>query len=102
MKVLVPGDLNNTVWKKEITCTGAGNNQMGCGAKLEVTLSDIYITSSSSYDGSTDEYHTVQCIACGAETDLPKRIRFPQHGTFPSKKVWLERQAAEAKKATGE
>ncbi len=64
-------------WSKQFTCTGSGNNSVGCGAVLLVSEEDLYQTSSSSYDGSTDYYTTFCCPCCGAETDvkLPSEVK---------------------------
>lgn len=55
---------------KEFICTGKGNGGGGCGAKLLVSENDLYETSSSHYDGSTDYYTTFKCPECGVETDV--------------------------------
>lgn len=51
-------------------CTGEGNGNAGCRAKLEVYQDDLYRTFSSHYDGSTDFYVTFACPQCRAETDI--------------------------------
>ena len=79
MKVLQEG----TSWGKEFTCTGAGNRDMGCGAKLSVSQNDLYQTSHQCYDGSTDYYTTFCCPCCGAETDV-KLSGIKIFGTRPS------------------
>ena len=58
-------------WAKEFECTGKGNGDGGCGAILLVEEADLFATSSSHYDGSTDYYTTFKCISCGVLTDIP-------------------------------
>ncbi|MCI5050729.1 MAG: hypothetical protein MRY57_00255 [Candidatus Pacebacteria bacterium] len=57
-------------WSREYECTGHGNGGGGCGALLLVTEDDVYQTSRSFYDGSTDYYVTFTCIGCGVATDI--------------------------------
>lgn len=94
MKVLKKGSRTNSSIK--VTCTGAGNADKGCGAKLLVEPEDVYITKSSDYGGGTDVYKTVMCIECGAETDIKGSIE--ARGTKPPdatrdriRKAWRER-----------
>ena len=68
-------------WGIECICTGNGNGGGGCGSKLLVEENDIYVTSNSSYDGSTDYYYTFKCPVCNCETDInesdvPTRIKY--------------------------
>lgn len=77
MKVLAKGRIQQG-WSIETTCTGAGNGGGGCGAKLLVEQPDIHLTQSHSYDGSSDEYATFECSACGVRTDLPQ-TKVPGH-----------------------
>ena len=77
MKVLKEGR-EQRGWSKEADCTGAGNGNGGCGAKLLVEEGDLYETRSHHYDGSTEYYVTFRCSACGVETDMssvPSRVR---------------------------
>lgn len=76
-------------WAKEFTCTGKGNEDGGCGAKLLVEQGDLYRTQSSCRD-ETNRYYTFQCQECGVETDLPESERI----TFgvPTKADWLARK----------
>lgn len=57
-------------WARKEICTGSGNGGQGCGAELLVEEGDIYRTSSSSYDGSSEHYKTFTCSECGVETDM--------------------------------
>lgn len=80
MKVLKAG----TPWGKEVECTGAGNGNVGCGAKLLINQGDLYQTASHSYDGSSDYYTTFCCPCCGAETDFKPSSGVKLLGTRPS------------------
>lgn len=83
MKVLKAG----TPWGKEVECTGAGNGNVGCGAKLLINQGDLYQTASHSYDGSSDYYTTFCCPCCGAETDFKPPYYVKLLGTRPSADV---------------
>lgn len=68
-------------WGLKCLCTGDGNGGGGCGSLLLVEENDIYMTSSSSYDGSTDYYYTFKCPVCNCQTDIkecdvPRRIQY--------------------------
>lgn len=69
MKVLQKGR-EQKGWATEAVCTGEGNGGSGCGARLLVDQGDLFRTSSSHYDGSTDRFVTFRCSECGVETDL--------------------------------
>lgn len=69
MKVLKPGRPQKG-WSTKSKCTGAGNGNGGCGAELLVEEDDLFQTSSSHYDGSTDYYVTFKCPSCGVLTDI--------------------------------
>lgn len=57
-------------WTKKATCTGKGNGQKGCGAKLLISAGDLYTTFKSD-DGETNtSYYTFQCPCCKVETDI--------------------------------
>ena len=68
MKVLEPGR-PQAGWSKEVVCTGAGNGNGGCHAKLLVEEADLYQTESQARDETTS-YVTMMCSCCGVETDL--------------------------------
>ena len=70
MKILEPGR-EQKGWATEAHCTGAGNGDGGCSAKLLVEQGDLYHTRRSHYDGSNETYTTFRCPACGVQTDLP-------------------------------
>ena len=76
MKVLVPGS-GQQGWSTAATCTGRGNGDGGCGAKLQVERSDLFETSSSARD-ETEYYTTFECVQCKVWTDLP-RDQVPSH-----------------------
>lgn len=67
MKVIKKGK----PWSVEAMCTGAGNGDGGCGAKLAVEEGDLYITESHSRD-ETEQHVTFRCCDCLAETDVGK------------------------------
>ena len=69
MKVIKKGR-EQKGWAQQFTCTGKGNRGGGCGAILLVEEDDMYFTSSSCYDGSTDYFNTFKCCDCGVETDV--------------------------------
>jgi hypothetical protein len=69
MKVLKKGR-PQVGWSKEFTCTGKGNGDGGCGARLLVSAGDLYHTYSHHYDGSTDYYTTFTCPCCNVKTDV--------------------------------
>lgn len=72
-------------WSKQYVCTGFGNGGGGCGAKLLVSETDLYKTSRTYIDGSSDHYTTFCCCECGVETDTsddPPHVR----GSQPSRK----------------
>lgn len=56
-------------WSKEIVCTGAGNGNGGCGARLLVEQDDLFKTTSSCRDEVTT-YITIRCSECSVMTDL--------------------------------
>lgn len=69
MEVIEPGNPQKG-WAKKYKCTGKGNGGGGCGAKLLVEEGDIFCTSSSHYDGSTEHYVTFECCQCKVWTDV--------------------------------
>ncbi len=76
-------------WSKEFTCTGSGNGGGGCGAKLLVSVGDLYHTHRYDYGGGHDIFTTFTCAQCGVETDITDHS-CPRN--LPDKPVWLERQ----------
>lgn len=69
MKIIKKGRPQKS-WAKQYMCTGNGNGNGGCGAVLLVEEGDLYHTSSSHYDGSTERYTTFRCPACRVQTDV--------------------------------
>lgn len=86
MKVLEKGK-GTKGWSAEAICTGKGNGNGGCGAKLLVEQADIYHTFQNARDES-DRFNTFECPECGVETDInvPRNIS----DKLLSKKDWLE------------
>jgi adenine phosphoribosyltransferase len=90
MKVIKQGAGKKSFWKKSVICTGKGNNNIGCGAKLEINGGDVYMTESHHYDGSSSSYFTFMCPCCEAETDInEKEIPYAVQHCIPFKKEWL-------------
>lgn len=76
MKVIkegVPGGL----WHPQVTCTGAGNGNHGCGAILELEESDLFHTQHTDYGGDTEHYITIECPCCSRWTDIQKTVDIP-------------------------
>jgi hypothetical protein len=74
MKIIKKGVAKE--WSTKDVCTGRGNKGVGCGAILLVGYSDLFKTTSHSYDGSSESYATFKCPQCLALTDLnPKPPR---------------------------
>lgn len=78
MKILKPGR-DQKGWAGEADCTGGGNGGGGCGARLLVEESDVFLTQRHARDESED-FATFKCEACGVWTDL-------ETGKVPSR-VW--------------
>jgi len=68
MKVLAKGRPQKG-WSREYTCTGSGNGGGGCGAKLLVEFSDLYMTYSSCM-GESETHVTFRCMECTVQTDI--------------------------------
>jgi len=58
-------------WSKECKCTGKGNGDGGCGAKLLVERGDLFVTTNTCRD-ETDYYLTFRCSECEVLTDIPE------------------------------
>lgn len=56
-------------WAKEFTCTGSGNGDGGCQAKLLVEQGDLFRTQTHCRD-ETDTYLTFVCPLCKVWMDL--------------------------------
>lgn len=85
MKVLKKGRKQKG-WSKEYNCTGKGNGNGGCGAKLLVEQADLFITSSHCRD-ETDNFVTFKCMSCGVLTDIPAND-YPRSQELPDQKAW--------------
>ena len=93
MKVLKKGFPKSAyVWKEKVICNGKGNDNVGCGAHLEVHVDDVYMTHSYDHGGGHDSYFTITCPECKAETD----INGPGYST-QNKETWKRKQRALAK-----
>jgi len=68
VKVLEKGR-DQKAWAKEALCTGHGNGNGGCGAKLLVEATDLYKTFRSCRD-ETETFTTFTCPICQVETDI--------------------------------
>jgi DNA-directed RNA polymerase subunit RPC12/RpoP len=75
-------------WAKEVICTGKGNGDGGCNAKLLVEEADVYITCSSARDEDT-YYTTIRCPECGVETDI-KDVPGKVESKAPDKSKWFK------------
>lgn len=87
MKVLEQGR-DQRGWTTEARCTGDGNGNGGCWARLLVEQPDLFKTfSSCRYD--TETFVTFRCMGCGVETDLPKgKVPPAVVATLPTKAEW--------------
>lgn len=69
MKVIKQG-IEGGSWSKEYTCDGRGNGRDGCGAILEVSGNDLFLTENTSMDQSSEYYITFQCPCCKTWNDI--------------------------------
>ena len=69
MKVLESGT-GQKGWAQEFICTGKGNGNGGCDAKLLVEKSDVFLTYSHVRD-EKDTFYTFRCPECFVWTDIP-------------------------------
>ena len=76
MKVLKLKEENDTLETIQVSCTGAGFDERGCGRLLAVTGLDIF---KGYHDGDT--YYYIRCCECCARTEVYhssiKRGMFP-------------------------
>lgn len=70
MKILKKGKPPGS-WTTECFCSGKGNGGGGCGAKLLVEESDLFITTASARD-EFDFFVTFRCLDCKVQTDIPR------------------------------
>jgi len=80
MKVIEKGR-TQTGWAKHYFCTGNGNRNGGCNAKLLVEFGDLFKTYKND-----DTYITFKCCECGVLTDIPSNDP-PNFGYIPDRKV---------------
>lgn len=72
-RVLKQANENLDLWRKEVTCTGAGWEQHGCrpcGSLIEVLATDIVARKYTDISGVTDTYYGFYCPQCGSFTEL--------------------------------
>jgi hypothetical protein len=77
MKVLEKGRPQKG-WSVEEKCSGAGNGNGGCGARLLVEQGDVFTTYSNSMGRDPTWYFTFECPECGVLTDIdqpPAHVR---------------------------
>lgn len=86
MKVLKKGRKQRG-WTEEFICTGNGNGEGGCGAKLLVEQNDVFQTAHHRFDGSSDYYNTFICAACKVPTDIPSVPFTPRDMTVKEKRI---------------
>jgi hypothetical protein len=74
--------LEEKQWVQQVSCSGRGNGQAGCGSTLEVNKSDIRWYKGKSGDPSVDgtffyapEAAVVRCPVCATLTDLTEEER---------------------------
>lgn len=94
MKVLKKGREQKS-WARTLNCTGHGNGNGGCKAKLLVEHSDIYKTHSYHYDGSNEVYLTFSCPICNVESDIPKSVSVPNRDKILDEKEFFKKQKKE-------
>lgn len=82
MKIIKPGRPQKG-WAKEYECTGKGNTDGGCGARLLVEQGDLFKTMRNARD-ETDYFATFKCAACGVLTDIPERDSPVRITTLPT------------------
>ena len=57
-------------WSQDFICTGAGNGNGGCRARLCVEFKDLYHTYRTDYIGDREVYTTFRCPVCDSQTDI--------------------------------
>lgn len=69
MKVIKTPEENNKLRTMEVTCTGQGCGNGGCGSLLEVNGLDIHQGRYNSM-GEVDTYYYITCPVCGKKTEV--------------------------------
>lgn len=82
MRIVQPGKYKDGQWTGEFDCTGNGNGNQGCGARLEITEDDLYSVQSHARTETTN-YISFMCPCCGEETDLYRDEGY-RHPDFPA------------------
>jgi len=93
MRVLQKGD-GRKGWATEATCTGKGNGDGGCGAKLLVEEEDLFYTISAALHETYYLYTTFRCPGCTVLTDIKTIHKIT---TLPSWKEWSESHKLDVK-----
>jgi len=81
MKVLEKGR-EQRGWAAEYHCTGKGNGDGGCNAKLLVEEGDLFLTESHARD-ETSRYLTFCCPDCKVLTDIDDDMHYKIN-----RKIW--------------
>jgi hypothetical protein len=74
-------------WSKEFVCTGKGNRDGGCQAKLLVEFDDLFRTFHTDMTGARVVFLTFKCAECGVLTDIPTK-EWPSTTSIPDQSVW--------------
>ena len=78
MKILKKGK----IWSLKQKCTGKGNGDGGCEAKLLIEKEDIYLTHKQNwYSGEIEFFYTFTCPICKMKTDI-------QESLLPKAIIW--------------
>lgn len=72
-------------WAKEFDCTGKGNGDGGCGARLLVEIGDLFLTRSHIRD-ECEVFVTFKCAACGVLTDIKHSEGPPNISSLPDQR----------------
>jgi len=74
MKVIKKGQLKK--WSKEVVCVEEEKFKLGCGARLLLTVDDLYQERVSKCNRSPDVFVAFQCCECGKETVIAEADDF--------------------------
>lgn len=94
MKVIEKGRPQNG-WAKEFVCTGKGNKDGGCQAKLLVEFDDLFRTFHTDMTGDREVFLTFKCVECGVLTDIPTK-EWPSTTAIPNQEIWERREIAKS------
>lgn len=70
MRVIAEKENNPNLPTMQVSCTGQGFEEKGCGRLLEVTGLDISKGSYRDYSGSIDVYYYITCPICHKRTEV--------------------------------